>query len=110
MHLSSHARTWFSFAHLALAASLLAGCYAGVAYPEDNYADVPPPAYVATAEPYYYEGHPNYWYHGHWHYREGGRWRRYRSEPEPMRRWRTSRTSPARPAGPPPRPGEELRR
>lgn len=100
MPLSRGSREWSFARGIVLAAAVSGGCYAGVGYAEDRYDEAPPPAIVSSAEPFYYEGHPNYWYRGAWHYRDDGHWRRYRSEPEPMRRWRTERRAPP-PANPP---------
>jgi hypothetical protein len=67
----------------------LAGCYAGTGYAVGGDYDDLPPDFVVTTEPYYFEGRPVYWYHDHWHYRDGNHWRYYRSEPAPLRQYRS---------------------
>ncbi|HWZ88785.1 MAG TPA: hypothetical protein VNW92_08040 [Polyangiaceae bacterium] len=68
--------------------ALASGCYAE-ADAEPAYVDATvAPVDVDVAPQYYYDGRTVYYVNDHWYARDHGRWVYYRSEPEPLARYR----------------------
>jgi hypothetical protein len=72
------------------AVCLLPACYAEVT-PDAAYVDAPAPAVdVSTYPQSQYQGQTVYLVNDHWYTRHGDKWAYYRTEPEELRRRRTT--------------------